>query len=249
MSRDAAPSRARSQVHEEPGRKPGKPSQQQPPSPRQPLQLSEHEDRIDRIPKAVVKRLSLYSRVLTDLEMNNVEKVSSRELAYHLGLNSAQVRKDLAYFGQFGVPGFGYYVSDLRANLKRILRTDRELHVALIGVGNLGSALMAYGGFQRQGFKIMLAFDSDPKKAGMVRDGVKVYPTDEMERRMAEAGVDIAILAVPPDAGQPLADRLVKAGVTGILNFVPKRLMVPEGVKVHYVDLAIELESLSYYLK
>lgn len=206
-------------------------------------------DRIDRIPKAVVKRLSLYSRVLTDLEMNNVEKISSQELAYHLGLNSAQVRKDLAYFGQFGVPGFGYYVSDLRANLKRILRTDRELRVALVGVGNLGSALMSYGGFQRQGYKITLAFDSDPRKAGQVREGVRIYSTNELERRLREAGVDIAILAVPPEAAQELTDRLVKAGVTGLLNFVPRRLIVPENVKVHYVDLAIELESLSYYLK
>lgn len=235
MSRAEAPSR---------GGAPGKV-----PAGRGPVRQAQQGEGLERIPKAVVKRLSLYSRVLTDLEMNNVEKISSQELAYHLGLNSAQVRKDLAYFGQFGVPGFGYYVSDLRANLKRILRTDRQLRVALVGVGNLGSALMAYGGFQRQGFKIAMAFDSDPRKVGQTRDGVTIHSTDELEKRLSEAAIDIVILAVPPDASQALADRVVRAGITGILNFVPKRLVVPEGVKVHYVDLAIELESLSYYLK
>ena len=214
-----------------------------------PLRGTDQQETIARIPKAVVKRLSLYSRVLTDLEMGNVEKISSQELAEHLGLNSAQVRKDLAYFGQFGVPGFGYYVTDLRTNLKRILRTDREVRVALVGVGNLGSALVGYGGFSRQGFKILCAFDSDARKVGHPRCGVPVRAIDDLEDELVRNPIDIAILAVPPEACQPLADRLVKAGVSGILNFVPKRLLVPPTVKVHYVDLAIELESLSYYLK
>lgn len=221
----------------------------QPPAGRSPLRHPENVERISNIPPAVVRRLSLYSRVLTDLEMNNIEKVSSQELAEYLGLNSAQVRKDLAYFGQFGVPGFGYYVSDLRTNLKRILRTDREVNVTLIGVGNLGSALVSYGGFQRQGFRIAMAFDADRRKVGSMRGNIEVYHIDELEQRLAESGVDIAVLAVPAEACQGMADRLVAAGVQGILNFVPKRLTVPAHVKVHYVDLAIEMESLSYYLR
>ncbi len=216
---------------------------------RQPLRRPENQERISHIPPAVVKRLSLYSRVLTDLEMSNVEKVSSQELAKYLGFNSAQVRKDLAYFGQFGVPGLGYYVTDLRSNLKRILRTDREVRVVLVGAGNLGSALVAYGGFARQGFKIIMAFDADRRKAGSARGSVEVYHVDELEARLAENPVDIAILAVPAEACQGMAERLVDLGVTGILNFVPKRLSVPDTVKVHYVDLAIEMESLSYYLR
>jgi redox-sensing transcriptional repressor len=216
---------------------------------RQPLRAPESAERISRIPKAVIKRLSLYSRVLQDLAMSNTEKVSSRELAEHLGLNSAQVRKDLAYFGQFGVPGLGYYVSDLRQNLKRILRTDREVRVALIGVGNLGMALISYGGFSRQGFKIVIAFDSDRRKIGTVRNSVEVFSIDDLEKKIRSEQIDIAILAVAQEAGQEIADRLVGAGVTAILNFVPRRLITPPNVKVHYVDLAIEIESLSYYLR
>lgn len=205
--------------------------------------------RLDRIPAAVVRRLALYSRVLSDLELNSVEKVSSSELADLLGINSAQVRKDLAYFGQFGVPGFGYYVKDLRNNLKRILRTDREVKVILVGVGNLGSALVSYGGFHRQGFKIVMAFDADRRKVGSSRGDLEVFHIDELETKLKEVGADIAVLAVPGDACQPVADRLVANGVRGILNFVPRRLTVPEHVKVHYVDLSIEMETLSYYLR
>lgn len=205
--------------------------------------------RMDRIPAAVVRRLALYSRVLSDLELNNVEKISSSELADLLGINSAQVRKDLAYFGQFGVPGFGYYIKDLRDNLKRILRTDREVRVILVGVGNLGSALVSYGGFHRQGFKIVMAFDADRRKVGSSRGELAVHHIDDLEMRLKESGADIAVLAVPVDACQGVADRLVKAGIRGILNFVPRRLTVPEQVKVHYVDLSIEMETLSYYLR
>jgi redox-sensing transcriptional repressor len=206
-------------------------------------------ERVERIPKAVVKRLSLYARVLRNLEMNNVEKVSSHELAGQLGINSAQVRKDLAYFGQFGVPGLGYYVSDLCSNLKRILRTDHEVRVALIGAGNLGSALMSYGGFNRHGVKVVMAFDQDTHKIGAERGGVWVFHIDTLEERLRASGIDIVILTVPAEAAQALADRLVRAGVTGILNFVPVRLKVPPHVTVQHVDLAIEIESLSYYLQ
>lgn len=202
-----------------------------------------------RIPPAVVRRLALYSRALSDLEVQRQEKVSSSDLAQLLGINSAQVRKDLAYFGQFGVPGFGYYVKDLLENLRRILRTDRDLNVILVGVGNLGSALVSYGGFNRQGFKMSMAFDADRRKVGSTRGDMPIYYVDDLEEKIQAHGADIAVLAVPVDACQAVADRLVKAGIRGILNFVPRRLSVPDNVKVHYVDLSIEMETLSYYLR
>ena len=201
-----------------------------------------------KIPKAVIKRLSLYSRALQTLERDKVEKVSSTELGEALGLNSAQVRKDLAYFGQFGVPGFGYPVVELRERIKAILGTNREIQVALIGVGHLGTALMAYGGFGRQGFAVTCAFDVAPEKLKL-RSGVPVYSVTELEKRLKDCEIDLVILTVPAESAQGLANRIVKAGIKAILNFVPTRLQVPDTVKVHYVDLAIEIESLSYYLK
>lgn len=202
-----------------------------------------------KIPKAVIKRLSLYSRVLQQLEILDRDKISSRELASHLGLNSAQVRKDLAYFGQFGVPGLGYYVADLRTNIKKILGTDRGVRLALVGVGNLGSALISYGGFSRQGFHIVGAFDSDRRKVGSLRGDVPVYAIEDLGGVVAREGIDIAILTVPAEHAQSVCDRLVGVGITAILNFVPTHLQVPPEVKVHYVDLSIEIESLSYYLR
>lgn len=202
-----------------------------------------------KIPKAVIKRLSLYSRVLQAMEMRSVEKISSMELGEKLGLNPAQVRKDLAYFGQFGVRGVGYYVAELRKSIKRILGTDREVRVGLIGVGNLGLALLSYGGFARQGFKIVAAFDNDKRKVGSVKNNIEIFNVREIEEKIKVRAIDIAILAVPAEAAQEIADRVVKAGINAILNFVPTRLVVPDDVKVHYVDLAIEIESLTYYLR
>lgn len=202
-----------------------------------------------KIPKAVIKRLSLYSRILQNLEILDREKVSSRELAQHLGLNSAQVRKDLAYFGQFGVPGLGYYVSDLRKRIKRILGTDRGVRLALVGVGNLGTALLSYGGFARQGFHIVAAFDSDKRKVGSTKGGVPIHDIADLERVAREQRIDIAVLTVPADHAQAVATKLIDCGITALLNFVPVHLKVPDSVRVHYVDLSIEIESLSYYLR
>lgn len=200
-----------------------------------------------KVPSAVIKRLSLYSRVLNDLERQNVEKVSSTELGRQLGFNSAQVRKDLAYFGQFGVPGFGYPVVELRRHIKKILGTDREIHVALVGAGNLGTALLSYRGFLQQGFRIVCAFDQEVRAKTVGEQKISVYPIKDLERRLGELGIDFVILTVPAEAAQTITDRLVGANVSAILNFVPRRLRVPDHVKVHYVDLAIEMESLSYY--
>jgi redox-sensing transcriptional repressor len=205
---------------------------------------------MQKIPKAVIKRLSLYNRILQKLSMSGVEKVLSKELGEALGLNSAQVRKDLAYFGQFGVPGLGYYVEELRARLKQILGTDRVVRLGLVGVGNLGQALLAYTtGFHRDGFRTVAAFDSDKRKVGGERNGVPVFHTGELSERIRELAIDIVILAVPPGVAQQVTTEAVTAGVTAILNFVPERLVVPPHVKVHYVDFSIEIESLSYYLK
>ncbi len=202
------------------------------------------------IPGAAIKRLSLYLRILQLLETERAEKVSSAELARRLGLNSAQVRKDLALFGQFGTPGFGYHVTGLRKELRRILGMDREVRVVLVGAGNLGSALLSYKGFLKQGFTMLWGFDADPEAASArARTRVPIYHVDELERRLTAQPVDIAVLAVPAEAAQPLADRLVALGVRAILNFVPARLEVPADVQVRYVDLSLELESLSYYVQ
>ncbi|MBI1292678.1 redox-sensing transcriptional repressor Rex [bacterium] len=199
---------------------------------------------------AVVKRLSLYSRVLQAMEFDGQDKVSSADLARRLGLNSSQVRKDLAIFGQFGVPGFGYPVMELRREIRRILGTDREVRVILIGVGNLGSALMSYRGFLKQGFTMLWGFDADPVAAAQrVRTRIPIFHVDDLEQQIASRPVDIAVLAVPQEAAQGITDRLVALGVMAILNFTPARIQVPAGVHVRYVDLSLELESLSFYVQ
>lgn len=204
----------------------------------------------DRIPRAVIKRLSLYSRILQSFEFQGIEKISSAELARRLGLNSAQVRKDLACFGQFGVPGFGYHVNDLRRQVRSILKTDREMRVILVGVGNLGSALMSYRGFLKQGFTMLFGFDVNPRAAGdRARSKVPIYDIRDLESKISGQGVDIAVLAVPTDVVQEVANRVVKCGVNAILNFVPMRIEVPARVQVRYVDLSLELESLAYYVQ
>ncbi len=204
----------------------------------------------NRIPKAVIKRLSLYARELQKFSRVGTEKISSRGLGDALGLNSAQVRKDLGYFGQFGVPGLGYYVEDLREQIKRILGTDRLVRLALVGVGNLGQALLSNTAqFNREGFRLVAAFDADKRKVGGERSGVPIFHVDEIGSRIKRLGVDIIILAVPAGFAQKIVDSSTQAGVMAILNFVPERLIAPEGVKIHYVDLSIEIESLTYYLR
>jgi redox-sensing transcriptional repressor len=203
--------------------------------------------KVVKIPEKTVTRLSIYLRSLEELETQGVTSVSSRQLAGRLGLNSAQVRKDLAYFGQFGVRGLGYYLADLKHNLERILGLKQDWEVALVGAGNLGAALIAYKGFQARGFRIGLAFDSDPAKIGRQIDGVTVQDAAKMAPTLRRKKVKIAVMAVPADAGQAVADQLVDAGVTAILNFAPIQLLVPEGVKVQNVDLSVLLKTLSYH--
>jgi len=200
-----------------------------------------------KIPEKTVTRLSIYLRCLEELEAEGVASVSSRQMAERFGLNSAQVRKDLAYFGQFGVRGLGYYIAELKHNLERILGLKQDWEVALVGVGNLGSALIAYKGFQARGFKIGVAFDTDPARVGQVVGGVQVVETGKLVPTLRKKKVKIAVLAVPAPAAQSVADLLVEAGVTAILNFAPAQITVPEGVKVQNVDLSVLLKTLSYH--
>jgi redox-sensing transcriptional repressor len=195
-----------------------------------------------------VRRLSVYTRCLQQLEEDGVKTVSSQELAERFNLNSAQVRKDLAYFGEFGVRGIGYYVAGLKAELQKILGLDREWAVALIGFGNLGSALFHYKGFSRQGFRIAAIFDDDPAKIGRDVGGAPVLSSADLAREVKARGIQIAIVAVPPEAAQAVIDQLADAGIKAILNFAPSRLRAPRDTRLKHVDLSIELETLSFYL-
>jgi redox-sensing transcriptional repressor len=204
--------------------------------------------RFPKIPEMTIRRLSVYTRCLLQLEEDGVKTISSQELAERFSLNSAQVRKDLAYFGEFGVRGIGYYVSGLKAELQRILGLDREWAVALVGFGNLGSALFHYKGFGRQGFRIAVVIDDDPGKIGRDVDGVPIVSSRDMAREIKARGIQIAIVAVPPESAQIVTEQLVAAGIKAVLNFAPTRLRVARDVRLKNVDLSIELETLSFYL-
>ena len=204
--------------------------------------------RLPKIPEMTIRRLSVYTRCLLQLEEDGIKTVSSQELAERFNLNSAQVRKDLAYFGEFGVRGIGYYVSGLQAELQRILGLDREWAVALVGLGNLGAALFHYKGFSRQGFRIAAVFDDDPAKIGRELDGVPIFASSDLAREVQARGIQIAVVAVPAESAQPVTDQLVAAGLKAVLNFAPARLKTPKDVRLKNVDLSIELETLSFYL-
>jgi len=199
-------------------------------------------------PNPAIKRLSLYLRQLESLLKDDVATVSSRTLAQRLDLTDAQVRKDLAYFGQFGKPGVGYHVEPLILNLRGILGTDRIRPTILVGVGNLGRALATYQGFQPKGFELVALFDTHPKKVGKKIGGLVVQSLGELEETVAAHQIRLAILTLPADAAQDVADRLVEVGIRAILNFTPLRLNVPKTVAARSVDLAVELEQLNFTL-
>ena len=213
-----------------------------------PSHMARSSYRPPKIPEMTIRRLSVYTRCLLQLEEDGVKTISSQELAERFSLNSAQVRKDLAYFGEFGVRGIGYYVSGLKAELQRILGLDREWAVALVGFGNLGSALFHYKGFGRQGFRIAVVIDDDPAKIGREIDAVPIVSSRDMAREIKARGIQIAIVAVPPEAAQTVTEQLVAAGIKAVLNFAPTRLRVTRDVRLKNVDLSIELETLSFYL-
>lgn len=201
------------------------------------------------IPAPAVRRLSLYLRQLEVLWGDDRQKVSSKELGKALRLTDSQIRKDLAYFGQFGQAGVGYDIAELTTNIRKILGTDRTWNVLLVGAGNLGSALSAYRGFAKKGFRLVAVFDSDRKKVGKPlasNPELIVQHIDELESQVKQREIHLAINAVPADAAQQIAHRLVKAGVKGLFNFAPVNLDVDSDVAVSSVDLAVQLEQLSF---
>jgi redox-sensing transcriptional repressor len=198
------------------------------------------------VPKAVVNRLSFYLRELQNLLSSGTATVSSSQLGKRLGFTDAQVRKDLAYFGHFGYPGVGYRCDELIAKIKSILGTDRSWPVALVGVGNLGRALLRYKGFDKQGFRVVAAFDSDPEKIGRLIEEIPIHGLDEIHSIVSSRGIRLAIIAVPANDAQTVANEIVSAGVVGVLNFAPVTLNLPSHVHNVGVDLAMELEQLSF---
>jgi redox-sensing transcriptional repressor len=198
------------------------------------------------IPEPAVRRLSLYLRELEKFQRNNRLTISSKQLGESLRLTDAQVRKDLAYFGQFGRPGIGYRVVDLVSRLRHILGTDRDWNVVLVGAGNIGKALCSYRGFGAKGFNIVAVFDNDPTKVGKRLGSFVVKPLSDLIATTRELAARLAILAVPADGAQDVADQLVAAGIRGLLNFAPVSLKVPKGVAVNAVDVAVQLEQLAF---
>ena len=198
------------------------------------------------VPKAVVSRLSLYLRELQHWQREGKETVSSTQLGKLLGFTDAQVRKDLAYFGPFGYPGIGYKGQVLIDAIRSILGTDRSWPVALVGCGHLGRALMGYKGFQQQGFDIVAAFDSDPKKIGEPLGEMRIADIKNFLKIADKLSIRLVILSVPATVAQRVAEALVDSGITGILNFAPVTLSLPNHVRVIGVDLAIEFEQLAF---
>jgi redox-sensing transcriptional repressor len=203
----------------------------------------------EQVSELTTNRLSVYLRSLNQLEAAGVETISSQALAQQFHLNAAQIRKDLAYFGEFGVRGVGYYVKDLKRHLRHILGLDRRLRVAVMGAGNLGLALADYPGFRREGFEIVALFDiSDDKIGDQSRSGVPILDLKELRRHVRRDRIDIVVIAVPAESGQFVLDEVVAAGVKAVLNFSPGALKAPPGIKLKNVDLTVSLESLSFYL-
>lgn len=197
-------------------------------------------------PKAVVGRVSLYLRQLEAIQRHGHATISSSQLGAALGINDAQVRKDLAFFGQFGYPGIGYRVDELIAALRRILGIDRVWPSALVGLGNLGRALLRYRGFRNRGFHVVALFDIDPQTVGQTYDGLLVQHIDTLAQVAPALRISLAILSVPAECAQRVADQIVAGGIVGLLNFAPTSLVVPASVNVVEVDLSVQLEHLAY---
>jgi redox-sensing transcriptional repressor len=202
-----------------------------------------------KIPVTTVNRLSLYLRVFSQIEATGDRTVSSRQLAEHSGINPAQVRKDLAYFGQFGRRGVGYDVVELKGQIRGILGLDREWNCAIVGIGHLGMALLMYRGLKAYGFNVVAAFDSDPDKISWELEGVPVYDIADLPRVTREKKLEIAVLTVPAQAAQEVAQLVAAARIPAVLNFAPVQLHLPAGVMLRQVDFASELEALTYHLR
>lgn len=201
-----------------------------------------------KIADSTVRRLSHYLRLLEEFEQQGAGTVSSEALASRVGTTSAQVRKDLSFFGSFGKRGLGYRAPELAASLREILGLDRRYRLAVVGAGKIGSALVQYGGFRERGFDIVAIFDHDPAKIGSRWHGLTIQDSGDLATSLRLLHPDVVVVATPADAAQGVADRVVEAGVRAILNFAPTALVVPETTTVKSVNLAMELEALSYAL-
>ncbi len=201
------------------------------------------------VPDIVIGRLPIYLRALIRLRDEGQEITSSHELAQILGISSAQIRKDLSYFGEFGKQGTGYNVTNLSTELQRILHVDREWQVALVGIGDLGRALARYGGFAHRGFRITLLFDNDPDKIGQVVNTMTILPAAQIPHTIKTHRVKIAMIATPADAAQETANLLVEGGIRAILNYAPVAISVPKGIHVQYIDPVVHLQRMAYYLE
>lgn len=202
--------------------------------------------RPEAIPSPAIRRLSLYLRQLEAFSQAGRRTISSKQLGESLRLTDAQVRKDLAYFGQFGHPGIGYKVEDLILELRKVLGTDKTWGVLLVGAGNIGRAMAGYRGFDKKGFKLVGVFDNDPAKLGRKLGGFAIQPLSELGAVVAQHAVRLAILAVPAENAQEVVDQLVETGVRGLLNFAPISLTVPPNVALQTVDMAVQLEQLAF---
>ncbi|HEU4893763.1 MAG TPA: redox-sensing transcriptional repressor Rex [Vicinamibacterales bacterium] len=206
-------------------------------------------DGLEPVSELTTNRLSVYLRCLNALDAEGVKTISSQALAEQFHLNAAQIRKDLANFGEFGVRGVGYYVKELRTHLRQILGVDRRIRVAIMGAGNLGLALADYGGFRDEGFEITALFDSQREKIGQhSRGGVPILDVRTFRRTVKRERIAIAVIAVPAASAAAVLKEVVDAGIKAVLNFSPGTLKVPPDVKVKSVDLTVSLESLSFFL-
>ena len=201
-----------------------------------------------KIPEGTISRLFVYLRELASLVSMNIRTISSAELGERTNLSDAQVRKDLGYFGQFGVSGSGYDTQELKSALEKILGKNKTWNVAVVGAGHLGLALLAYSGFKEHQLNLTAAFESDSKKIGKKIGGIIIQSMDEMPKVIKDKKIAIGVVAVPAENAQAVADKLIESGIECILNFAPASLAVPENVKVKDVDLSRELETLSYFL-
>ena len=204
------------------------------------------------IPSITINRLSIYYRYLekiieTDSKRESII-ISSSKIAEMTGINSAQIRKDLAYFGEFGKRGLGYPLIDLSKELRKILGLDKKWLVIIAGAGNLGHALIKYKGFKKRGFIIKGVFDNNPVKIGKKIDHIFIYNIEEMEKFIRSEKINIGVLAVLPSSAQEVADKMATGGIKAILNFAPVHIILPPEIKIHNVDLSIEFEGLTYYL-